>query len=87
MLPRSSLVHDPEYTKDVRDAKYEGICVLTLIVDPDGNPRDIHVVKSLGKGLDEKAIDAVKTWRFEPAMKDRKPVAVAINIQVKFQLR
>lgn len=77
---------DPEYSEEARKAKYQGVCVLSLIVGPDGKPRDVHVAKSLGLGLDEKAIEAVNQWKFEPAQKDGKPVAVAINVEVTFRL-
>ena len=56
------------------------------MVGPDGRPRDIHVARSVGLGLDEKAIEAVKTWRFEPAKKDNQAVSVAVNIEVSFNL-
>ena len=72
--------------EEARKAKYQGTCVLWLVVGPDGRPRDIRVARSLGLGLDEKAIEAVKTWKFEPAMKDGKPVAVQINVEVSFRL-
>lgn len=61
--------------------------MLSLIVGTDGNTRDIKVVKALGKGLDEKAIDAVKTWRFAPGTKDGVPVAVQLDIEVTFHLQ
>jgi periplasmic protein TonB len=77
---------DPEYSEEARKAKYQGVCVLSLIVGPDGKPREIHVARSLGLGLDEKAIEAVNQWKFEPAQKDGKPVAVAINVEVQFRL-
>jgi TonB family protein len=77
---------DPEYSEEARKAKYQGTCVLWLVVGPDGRPRDIRVSRTLGLGLDEKAIEAVKTWKFEPAMKDGKPVAVQINVEVDFRL-
>jgi TonB family protein len=57
-----------------------------VIVGPDGRTRDIRVSRTLGLGLDEKAIEAVKTWRFEPGKKDGKPVSVAVNIEVEFRL-
>ena len=60
--------------------------MLGLVVGPDGKPRDIKVQRTLGLGLDEKAIEAVSTWRFEPALKDGKPVPVQINVEVKFRL-
>jgi TonB family protein len=59
---------------------------LKLIVGADGHPREIAVARSLGLGLDEKAMEAVKNWKFEPAMKDGKPVSVAINVEVQFRL-
>jgi periplasmic protein TonB len=84
--PKAVYSPDPEYSEEARKAKYQGTCVLWLIVGPDGRPRDIKVSRTLGLGLDEKAIEAVKTWRFEPAMKDGRPVAVQINVEVSFRL-
>lgn len=84
--PRAIATPDPEYSEEARKAKYQGVCVLMLVVGPDGKPRDIRVARQLGMGLDEKAIEAVKNWRFDPAMKDGKPVAVAINVEVSFRL-
>ncbi len=77
---------DPEYTEQARLAKTQGTCVLWLIVDDQGHPRDIRVVRGLGFGLDAKAIDAVKQWRFQPAMKDGRPVNVQISVEVGFRL-
>lgn len=84
--PRALNTPDPEYSEEARKAKYQGVCVLWLIVGPDGNPRDVRVARSLGMGLDQKAVEAVKHWKFEPAMKDGKPVAVQINVEVNFRL-
>jgi periplasmic protein TonB len=84
--PRPIYSPDPEYSEEARKAKYQGVCVLWMVVGPDGRPRDIKVSRSLGLGLDEKAVEAVKTWKFEPAMKDGRPVAVAISVQVDFHL-
>ena len=84
--PKAIYSPDPEYSEEARKAKYQGTCVLWLIVGPDGRPRDIRVARTLGLGLDEKAIEAVKNWRFDPAMKDGKPVAVPINVEVSFRL-
>jgi periplasmic protein TonB len=77
---------DPEYTEEARNAKTQGTCVLWLIVDDQGNPRDIRVVRGLGFGLDAKAIAAVKQWKFQPAMKDGHPVNVQISVEVGFKL-
>jgi len=84
--PKPIYTPDPEYSEEARKAKYQGTCVLWLVVGPDGKPRDIKVARTLGLGLDEKAIEAVKQWKFEPAMKDGKPVAVMINVEVSFRL-
>ncbi|HVO80345.1 MAG TPA: energy transducer TonB [Terriglobales bacterium] len=84
--PRTLYAPEPEYSEEARKAKYQGTLVLWMIVGADGRPRDIRVARSLGMGLDEKALEAVRTWRFEPARKDGKPVAVQINVEVIFRL-
>jgi TonB family protein len=84
--PRTIYAPDPEYSEEARKAKYQGTVVLWLIVGPDGRPRDMRIVRSVGMGLDEKAVEAVRTWRFEPARKDGRPVAVQINVEVSFRL-
>jgi periplasmic protein TonB len=84
--PRVIYGPDPEFSEEARKAKYQGTCVLGVIVDPNGLPTNIRVITSLGMGLDEKAIEAVKTWRFEPAMKDGHPVPYAISLEVDFHL-
>jgi periplasmic protein TonB len=84
--PRELFAPEPEYSEEARKAKYQGVCVLYVEVGPDGHTRNIHVARSLGLGLDEKAIEAVRNWRFEPALKDGKPVTVAVNIEVTFHL-
>jgi periplasmic protein TonB len=84
--PKQIYAPDPEYSEEARKVKHMGTVVLWLVVGPDGKPRDIRVARTLGLGLDEKAIEAVKTWIFEPAYKDGKPVAVQINVEVNFHL-
>ena len=84
--PKAIYSPDPEYSEEARKVKHMGTVVLWLVVGPDGRPRDIKVLRTLGLGLDEKAIEAVKNWRFEPAKKDGKPVAVQINVEVNFHL-
>ena len=84
--PKAIYAPDPEYSEEARKAKYQGQCVLSLIVGPDGKPRDVKVARSLGLGLDEKAIEAVNQWKFEPAQKDGKPVSVQISVEVSFRL-
>ena len=78
---------EPEYSEEARKAKYSGSVMLSIVVNTDGKAEDIKVVKSLGMGLDEKAVEAVRKWRFKPAMKDGTPVAAKVPIQVTFRLR
>ena len=63
-------------------AKYQGTVVLWCVIGPDGRVHDIRVQRSLGLGLDEKAIEAVKTWKFDPSKKDGVPVAVQIGLNL-----
>jgi periplasmic protein TonB len=84
--PQAVSTPDPEYTEEARMAKTQGKCILWLIVDETGKPRNIKVVRGLGFGLDTKAIEAVQQWRFQPALKDGKPVNVQISVEVGFHL-
>jgi len=78
---------EAEFSDEARRAKYQGICVIALIVDAQGNPQNVHVIRSLGMGLDEKAMEAVRKYKFKPAMKDGKtPVPVMITVEVDFHL-
>jgi len=83
-----SLVYkvEPEYSEEARKAKFQGTVVLYVVVDEKGNPRDLKVVRPLGLGLDEKAIEAVQKWRFKPGFLGGKAVAVAATIEVNFRL-
>jgi periplasmic protein TonB len=84
--PKAIYQPEPEYSEEARKAKYQGTVVLSIVVGSDGVPRDIKVARSLGLGLDEKAIETVKTWKFEPGTKDGKPVATYATIEVAFHL-
>jgi len=84
--PQALSAPDPEYTEEARKAKTQGTCILWLIVDASGRPRDVRVVRGLGYGLDAKALEAVRQWRFQPSMKDGKPVDVQISVEVAFHL-
>ncbi len=77
---------EPEYSEEARKAKYSGTVLLSIVVDEHGLPRDIHVVRPLGLGLDEKAIEAVMKWRFRPGMKGGRPVATQAQVEVNFRL-
>jgi|SRR5579863_354984 len=84
--PRAVFAPDPAYSEEARKAHYDGTCVLWMIVGTDGRAHDIKVARQLGRGLDEKAIEAVKEWKFEPAMYQGKPVATKINVEITFRL-
>ncbi len=77
---------DPEYSEEARKAKYSGTVLIQVIVGADGKARDIKVLKSVGLGLDEKAIEAVSKWKFKPGLKNGQPVAVHATIEVNFRL-
>jgi protein TonB len=64
--------------------RISGTVLIGLIVGSDGEPRDVHVVKSLEKEIDQSAVQAVQKWRFEPAKKDGKPVAVKVSVEIRF---
>jgi TonB family protein len=82
------LVHsvDAEFTKKAKDAKYQGVSVVSCVVDADGMPRHVHTIRKLGMGLDEKAIEAVRQYKFKPSTLHGKPVAVQITIEVNFHI-
>jgi TonB family protein len=84
--PKAIYAPDPNYAEKARKAKYQGVCVLSAIIGVDGRPRDMKVVRAIGEALDAKAVEAVSKWKFEPAMKDGRPVAVVINVEVQFRL-
>jgi periplasmic protein TonB len=84
--PRAIYDPEPEYSDEARRVKHQGVVILSLVVDQQGRPRDIHVARSLGVGLDQKAIEAVSKWKFSPGIKDGIPVAVRVNIEVSFRL-
>jgi TonB family protein len=77
---------EPEYSDEARRAKYTGIVVVSLVVDAQGLPQRVRVVRALGMGLDEKAVEAVRQYKFKPAMYQGKPVPVEVNIEVNFQI-
>ncbi len=77
---------EPEYSEEARKAKFQGTVVLSIVIDERGNPTNFKVVRPLGLGLDEKAIEAVQKWRFRPGMKEGHPVAVLATVEVNFRL-
>jgi protein TonB len=77
---------DPEFSEEARKAKFMGVVTVNLIVDEKGNPQRVRVLRGVGMGLDEKAMEAVRLYKFKPAMEGGKPVAVELNIEVNFQI-
>jgi protein TonB len=78
---------EAEFSDEARRAKYQGVCLISLIVDAQGNPQNPRVVRALGMGLDEKALEAVRKYKFKPAYKQGKgPVPVMITVEVNFRL-
>jgi TonB family protein len=77
---------EPEYSEEARKAKHQGTVLLYVQIDASGKATNMQVIKSLGLGLDEKAIEAVKNWKFTPGKKDGKPVTVEATIEVNFRL-
>lgn len=84
--PRPLNRPNPEYSQEAVRAGLQGKCVLSLVVNSEGKPRDVKVSRSLGKGLDENSIEAVRNWTFEPARKHGRPVAVRISVVVTFRI-
>lgn len=76
----------PGYPEEARKSKLSGNVIVGLIVDQDGNPREVHVARGLGNQLDEKAVEAVQQYRFKPATRNGEPVAVALNVEVNFRV-
>ena len=77
----------PDYTEDGRRRNLEGDVVLEIVVRRDGSVGDVHVLQGLGGGLDQRAVDAVRQWRFSPAHRQGVPVDVIVEVAVEFKLR
>jgi TonB family protein len=85
-LPMLLVKVEPEYSEQARQAKFQGTVLLRVIIDEKGFPRQISVIRPLGMQLDEKAIEAVRHWRFKPATKEGKAVPVEATVEVNFRL-
>jgi protein TonB len=77
---------DPEFSEEARRSKTAGNVLVNLWVDENGNPSHVHVIRGIGMGLDEKAVAAVKLYKFKPAMENGRPVMVELNIDVTFHI-
>ena len=77
---------DAEFSDQARMAKYQGVVIVEFVVDTKGLPRNLRVIRPLGMGLDEKALEAVRQYRFKPAMLKGHPVPVLIDMSVDFHI-
>jgi protein TonB len=77
----------PDYTEDGRRRNIEGDVVLEIVVRRDGSVGDVKLLQGLGAGLDQRAVDAVRQWRFSPAQRQGAPVDVIVEVAVEFKLR
>jgi TonB family protein len=77
---------DPQYSEQARKAKYSGSVILSVDVDASGEVIGTHLIRPLGMGLDEKAVEAVTQWKFRPGTKDGKPVPMQVQLEVNFRL-
>ncbi len=84
--PKAITSPEPEFSDEARRLKYQGTIALMLIVDPEGNVRDVRVSSPLGCGLDKHAVERVSQWKFQPALKGGEPVTVEIAVEVDFHL-
>jgi TonB family protein len=84
--PRPLNSVESEFTDAARRKGYQGVCLLSLIVDKNGMPQNVSVIKGLDYGMSDNAIVAVNKYRFKPAMRDGEPVPVRITVEVNFRL-
>jgi periplasmic protein TonB len=85
IAPKLVFAPDPQFSERALRAKYQGVCVVSVIVDAHGKPQRVQVLRHLGMGLDEKAVEAVEQYQFTPAKRFGKPVAVEVTIEVNFR--
>jgi periplasmic protein TonB len=87
VMPPSMLSQvDAEYSEEARKAKFSGNVEVYVVVDEQGNPTHVRVVRGVGMGLDEKAVEAVRQWKFKPGMQHGKPVKVDVYVDVMFHI-
>lgn len=83
---RATYIPEPKFSEEARKMKLQGVVFLHIVIDKTGSVTRIRLEKALGHGLDESAMEGVKSWRFNPAMRDGQPVAVGMNVEVAFNL-
>lgn len=85
-IPKVIYQVDADFSEEARKAKFQANPVVSLIVDASGHPQQVQVLHPVGMGLDEKAVEAVRQWRFQPATKDGHPIACRMAVEVNFQI-
>jgi TonB family protein len=85
--PIATYAPNPSFSEEARRKKIQGVVIISLLVTEDGLPTELRVEKSVGYGLDQKAMEAVSHYNFKPAMKDGAPVAARISVETSFRLR
>jgi TonB family protein len=85
-VPRRTYSPPPDYSEEGRKRKIEGVVTLDIVVTSAGKTTQIRVLQGRGYGLDQKAIEAVSRWKFQPATKDGTPVSVEIAVEISFHL-
>jgi TonB family protein len=86
MPPKALNNVEAEFSDEARRGRFEGFVLVSLVVNKEGLPEDLQVERPAGHGLDEKALEAVRQYRFTPAMRDGNPVAVRIRVEISFRL-
>jgi TonB family protein len=84
--PQAVYAPAPKYTDEARRAKYGGIAVVSLVVDAEGHPQNVQIIRHLKMGLDEAAVEAVKQYKFKPGTVEGKPVPVEVDMEVNFRI-
>ena len=82
--PRVTHQVNPAYKPDAEGFRVSGTVLVGLVVSSKGEPKDVHVVHSLEKAVDQTAVDAVRQWQFEAAKKGDQPVAVRLTVEIRF---
>lgn len=85
--PKKIFAPQPHYTEDARQGRVQGVVLLEAVIDVDGSVVNVKVLKGLPMGLTESAAETAKTWKFEPATRNGEPVAVYLNLTVRFSLQ
>lgn len=86
IAPKVIVKVEPQYTKEATEAKIEGTVILSTVIDANGTPTGINLVKGLDPGLDHKAVECLQQWRFSPASRRGQPIPVKATVEIEFRL-